>query len=109
MAIEYGMSVREFWEEDPDLFWMYRFLYVNKLKRKQENDNVNAWLQGAYIFEAVSAALSNAFSKKTIQYRNVPFELESSTNKNVKQERLEAQLKERAKQLQKLLGGATNE
>ena len=110
MAIEYGMSVREFWEDNPDLFWIYRFSYVNKLKQKHEYDNVNAWLQGAYFYEAVSAALSNAFSKKTIQYRDRPFELESSsTNKETKQNTLEAQLKARAMQVQKLLGGATNE
>lgn len=103
------MSVREFWEDSPDLFWMYRFSYVNKLKQKQEYDNVNAWLQGAYIFEAVSAALSNAFNKKKTFYRDEPFTLNSSTNNKVEnnQSMLEAKLKARALEIQNLLGGAT--
>ena len=30
MAITYGMSVKEFWEDSPDLFWAYRFSYYKK-------------------------------------------------------------------------------
>ena len=36
MAITYGMSVKEFWEDDPDLFWAYRFSYFEKIKTEQE-------------------------------------------------------------------------
>ena len=57
------MSVREFWEEEPNLFWAYRFSFYNKKKQEQEISNFQAWLQGAYIYEAVSVALNNGFSK----------------------------------------------
>ena len=53
MAITYGMSVKEFWEDDPNLFWAYRFYYYNKMTNQQEIFNYNAWLQGAYIYEAI--------------------------------------------------------
>lgn len=108
-ALEYGMSVKEFWEEDPDLFWAYRFSYINKQKREQELNNVQAWLQGAYFYEAISVALSNAFSKQKIQYRDKPFELEqqSEENKKPKQNLLEEKLKARAEKIQKMLGGET--
>ena len=36
MAITYGMSVKEFWEDNPDLFWAYRFSYYEKIKNEQE-------------------------------------------------------------------------
>ena len=101
------MSIKEFWEDDPDLFWAYRFSYINRKKQEQEEINTHCWLQGAYFYEAISVALSNAFSKKKIEYRNQPYDF-SSSNKNPKQNILENQLKERAKQIQKLLGGNNN-
>lgn len=73
MAITYGMSVKEFWEESPDLFWAYRFSYFTKLKAEQEMFNNNAWLQGAYFHEAVSVALCNAFSKSNVKYSEKPY------------------------------------
>lgn len=73
MAITYGMSVREFWEDDPDLFWAYRFSYFTKLKNGQELFNNNAWLQGAYFHEAISVALCNAFSKTKVEYSKQPY------------------------------------
>ena len=102
------MSAKEFWEDDPDLFWAYRFSYINKKKQEQEEANVNCWLQGAYFYEAISVALSNAFSKQQTQYRDQPFDL-SGTSKvkkqNPKQNSLEIQLKERAKKIEEMLGG----
>lgn len=106
-AIEYGMSVKEFWEEDPDLFWAYRFSYVNKKKQEQEIFNIQAWLQGAYFYEAVAVALSNAFSKKKIEYRSKPFDFkeENKDTKKPKQNLLEERLKSRAMKVQQMLRG----
>lgn len=101
MAIQYGMSTDEFWKQDPELFWAYRFSYIEKKKREQEENNYQAWLQGAYIWEAVSVALSNAFSKEKISYRNVPYGIEE-TSKIPKQKLLEAKLKARVMQVQQV-------
>lgn len=95
------MSVKEFWEDDPDLFWAYRFSYINKKTQEQEEINTRCWLQGAYFYEAFSVALSNAFSKQKIEYRNQPYEL--NLDENEKQNQLEQQLKQRAMKIKGLL------
>ncbi len=86
MAITYGMSVKEFWEENPDLFWAYRFSYYSKLKTEQEIFNNNAWLQGAYFHEAVTVALCNAFSHQKVKYSERPYGFEERA-KNTEDER----------------------
>ena len=97
------MSVKEFWEDDPELFWAYRFSYIKKLKQQQEIDNTNMWLQGAYIFEAVSVALSNDFGKTKSTYAKEPYNLFST--KQDKVNNLQMQLKNRVMQVQKVFGG----
>ena len=107
-AIEYGMSVKEFWEDSPDLFWAYRFSYLNKKEREQDLKNTNMWLQGMYIYEAVSVALSNAFSKKKISYREMPYNLNTSNNEPKRNSQLEMSLRNRVMQVQKVFGGDKN-
>lgn len=84
MAITYGMSVKEFWEDNPDLFWAYRFSYYERLKMEQEIFNNNAWLQGAYFNEAISVALCNAFSNSKVEYSKQPYGL--NKNKEIAEE-----------------------
>lgn len=100
------MSIKEFWEDDPDLFWAYRFSYINRKKFEQEEMNTHCWLQGAYFYEAISVALSNAFSKKKIEYRNQPYDFNST--KETKQSKLEKQIKKRAMEIKNLLGEKKN-
>ena len=51
-----GMSSAEYWSGDPSLVQYFRKAY----RIKQEEINNNAWLQGMYIYDAVSTALHNA-------------------------------------------------
>lgn len=51
-----GMSYAEYWEGDSKLAQYYRKAY----RIKQDEINNNAWLQGMYIYDAVSTALHNA-------------------------------------------------
>ena len=51
-----GMSPSEYWEGDPKLAQYYRKAY----HIKQEEINNNAWLQGVYVYDAVSTALYNS-------------------------------------------------
>ena len=51
-----GMSFAEYWEGDPILAQYYRKAY----QIKQDEINYNSWLQGLYIYDAVSTALHNA-------------------------------------------------
>ena len=43
------------------------------LKRRIENEN--AWIQGAYMANAMSVCLANSFGKKKIDYLKKPFDL----------------------------------
>lgn len=107
LALQYGMSTKEFWEESPELFWAYRFSYINKYKEKIEYDNEQAWLQGAYFYEALSSSLSSVLGGKKTSYRNKPFELSKTSSTTEKANALEEQIKARAKKIKELLGGAT--
>lgn len=102
------MPLNEFWNEEPNLFWAYRFYFYQRLKRQNEYDNEKAWLQGAYICEAVSVALNNAFSKKHLDYPKEPYDLYHDKTKEeakAKQIKMEEIIKARAKKIEGLLGG----
>lgn len=105
MAITYGMSVKEFWEDDPVLFWAYRFSYYTKLKTKQKIFNNNAWLQGTYFYEAISVALCNAFGRQKIEYSKKPYEFDTKENqsKDEQTNALVERLKGRISQVQTIL------
>ena len=105
MAITYGMSVKEFWEDNPDLFWAYRFSYYTKLKTEQEIFNNNAWLQGAYFHEAVSVALCNAFGKQKVKYSEKPYNFDNTKEQTKEQQSnvLVEKLKGRISQVQTIL------
>ena len=60
-----GMSYAEYWAGDPTLARYYRKAY----QIKQEEINNNAWLQGMYIYDAVSTALHNALAGKNTKPR----------------------------------------
>ena len=51
-----GMSYAEYWEGDASLTRYFRKAY----HIKQEEANNNAWLQGLYVYDAISTALHNA-------------------------------------------------
>ena len=95
MAITYGMSIKEFWEDDPNLFWAYRFSFYERQKANQETQNVSNWLQGAYIYEALVVALGNSFGgkgMKPLSYPSKPYEL--GEQKKEKEEKKKKQILE---------------
>jgi hypothetical protein len=60
LALEYGMTPHEYWDEDEDLFLAYQKAYYNRLHKQ-------AYLQGLYNYDAQVTALANAMRdpKKT--------------------------------------------
>ena len=99
------MSIKDFWENDPELFWAYRFSYVNKIKRNSEIESYNAWLQGAYFYEGVTIAISNSFGKTTLKYPEMPYGLDKKkkgARKMTQQEQTLIELKGRVAQVQAL-------
>ena len=68
-----GMSYAEYWAGDPALARYYRKAY----QIKQEEINNTAWLQGLYIYDAVSTAMHNALRGKNVrvrEYQKQPFD-----------------------------------
>ena len=73
-----GMSFAEYWEGDPKLAQYYRKAY----QIKQDEINNNAWLQGMYIYDAVSTAVYNALrgkNSKSRDYAKQPYEFRNNT------------------------------
>lgn len=71
-----GMSSAEYWTGDPSLARYFRKAY----EMKQEEINHNAWLQGLYIYDAVSTAIYNAFkgkNTKASEYAKQPYKFEN--------------------------------
>ena len=95
-----GMSYAEYWEGDPKLAQYYRKAY----QIKQEEINNNAWLQGMYIYDAVSTALHNAlrgmgknpppakdYAKQPYEFKNkVKTEAEKAKEIQIEQEKAAA-------------------
>ena len=95
-----GMSYAEYWEGDPKLTRYYRKAY----QIKQDEINNNAWLQGMYIYDAVSTALHNAlrefgknkppakdYAKQPYEFRNkVKTEAEKAKEVEIEQEKAAA-------------------
>ena len=67
LAIEYGMSIDEFWNGDIDLFQAYQKAYINRLHKQSH-------IQGLYTKLALELAMSNAFKGKNDKYVNFPNE-----------------------------------
>ena len=67
-----GMSSAEYWDGDPSLARYFREAY----RLRQEQDDHKAWQQGLYIYEGLTAALSNMFRKKgsvAASYPSLPY------------------------------------
>lgn len=78
LAITFGMPTTEFWNEDPDLLWAYRSSYMQKLEAEAEKINYVAWLNGLYVYEGVSVALSY-LGKSSAKYPQKPHDLKPKT------------------------------
>lgn len=97
------MPLQEFWNDDPDLLWTYRDLYMQKIKQDLELErqmiNYKAWLQGFYNNRAVVSALS-----EDVQYFDKPIDFNEQPKTIQEQNRLVAEkAKTSAMRIQMLL------
>ncbi len=77
-----GMPYDVFWNDDADMVEVY----IKAHRRKQEILNHNAWLSGAYNYNAVSVAVSNLFKKKGAtpsEYLKEPIQLYKDEKKEL--------------------------
>ena len=84
----FGMSDKEFWEDDPQLYWSYRTFYMKKLREEARTIDYKCWLSGNYTYLAVSIALNNSFSKNKVEYPKEPFGVKNNNAKSELEEKL---------------------
>lgn len=65
-----GMPAEEYWNGEPDRIHAYEQAEIYRQKQR----NVNAWVQGSYIYEALCSALSQAFGGEG-RYVEAPYDL----------------------------------
>lgn len=90
-----GMTYNQYWYGDP--LMVRAFSESHKLK--QELENREAWLNGLYVFKAVSVSLENAFRDKKsnhpiAEYPSEPFNLFGEQKKEEFDEDVELALAE---------------
>lgn len=91
------MPLQEFWNDDPDLLWTYRDLYMQKIEQEQEMVNYKAWLQGLYNYNAIASAFSkNAkYFDKPIEFNSKPKTIEEKKQElinKIKEQKLRGQM-----------------
>lgn len=64
----FGMSSKEFWEDDPQLYWSYRTFFFKKREVEEEDLKYSSWLKGNINMMATSNAINNNFSKEKVKY-----------------------------------------
>lgn len=95
------MPTFEFWNDDPDLLWAYRSSYMQKLEMEAEKINYVAWLNGLYVYEGVSIALSY-LGKSNAKYPEKPHDMKIKTEEEKKIEIANA-VKSRLQQCKEIL------
>ncbi len=105
-----GMTYEQYWEQDSTLVRAYR----KAAKIQRDLRNQDAWLQGAYFYEALcdAAPIFRAFAKKGTKatpYRDGPFEFKTNTEKPEERKSHEEKQDEKAKSYMEMLAISLNE
>ena len=88
-----GMSYAEYWEGDCSLARYYRKAY----QIKQDEINHNAWLQGLYVYDAVSTVVYNAFKNKNDpkkHYAEKPYDFKPDREKTEAEKAREVEIEQ---------------
>jgi hypothetical protein len=84
LALQYGMTPQQFWDEDSDLFFAYQKAYYNKVHKQ-------AHINALYNNLAFSTTLSNAFREKGS--KAIDFPKEDIFNPFTQEKKMEAENK----------------
>lgn len=77
------MSPAEYWRGSPELTKAYEKAY----RIRKEERNYELWLQGLYIYHAVSIALNNALTKgEPLEYMSEPIKIFPPTEEEKREE-----------------------
>ena len=91
------MPLDEFWNDDPDLLWVYRNSYTHKIEQERDMINYKAWLEGFYNYNAIASAFSkNAkYFEKPIEFNAKPKTVEEKRKElmhKIKEQKTRAQM-----------------
>lgn len=89
-ALQYGMSVDEFWHKDKRLFNAYQKAYYRGLHE-------TSWLNGLYFNVALNNLAGNIFAKKgakALEYPNKPYDPFEKPPEKITSENLEEKFRE---------------
>lgn len=98
-----GVSEERFWSSNPRKLNPYTELYF---KKQVEIDRI-AHRMGAYIYEAFSIVMNNAFSKKTLSYPKNPYMAEEEERRKMERMTKEEKLK-KVEEIFEMLSGGQN-
>lgn len=103
-----GMTYEQFWEQDCTLVKYYR----KAAQIRQDLKNQEAWLQGAYIYEALvdASPVFHSLAKKgtkPLPYREKPYDIYSRNNPE-KRKKLQAKQDDKAKAFMEAFMLSTN-
>lgn len=88
-----GLSYNDFWYGDPWIAKAYREAEIFRMEQR----NYDAWLQGLYVFRAVSSSLAMAFWNKKGQkpdgYFDYPIAITEREREAERQRRIERTMK----------------
>lgn len=109
MAVIAGCSYDEFWNAEPELFWLYVNAYNTKQKAEielwQQRTDTAAWLQGYYVMQAVGACLT----ADSVQYPTKPESMFTHKSKQgpakEQQQSMEAYFRKRSQEIDGMLNG----
>lgn len=88
-----GMSYAEYWEGDCSLARYYRKAY----QIKQDEINHNAWLQGLYVYDAVSTVVHNALKNNNDpkkHYAEKPYDFKPDREKTEAEKAREVEIEQ---------------
>ena len=108
-----GMNYEQFWHDRPELVVAYR--RADEIRRRRKNEEL--WLAGIYTADAIAATVGNMFSKG--QKNNYPSEPRAITlseveerrdrERKAKEEQIKARFTARVLNMNKTMGGGTND
>jgi uncharacterized protein YlxW (UPF0749 family) len=64
LALTFGMTYEQYWEKEPELFFIYAKYYQSKSKNDFAEQDTLAWMIGNYVCIAVGVNFSAAFGEK---------------------------------------------
>lgn len=102
LALNFGMTYDQFWNDEPELFLSYLEAYEMRMKSQMQYDNQMAFIQGQYNLLALQQVLQFSKPIKKI-YPKKPFDILGSEQKHLTPEEKQMQFEETRKMKMKEL------